>query len=321
MGKKISGLILREDINTYERANGSLSVIYLRHQTILDRAEENLKLFAEGKLEINPGDFPTFAKYINTFSPDDETRQKLFAGMRKEYGFNAEKSLQEQNMSDWQYLKSTYLPKRFNRVSNTFKKVWNRSKVALLGAVIFIGSAFGMKSDDNPQKLQKTVTTTVEATPRTMVKKAKTIDMNNAKESIAALKYKEVYRNFYNTKIEILTSAAQRQALYSKIDTQINGNIFKLPKHISKEQVAYVDVMYKAYGLKSPIENALTSKHKLSEAQQNQLIKDLNIKDSEIKNKARTISGKLGRHSSFDKANLNLQQQHLNNLRKLRELS
>lgn len=331
MKKKISGMILREDVEFFKQSEGVLSKGYLRQQKILERAEENLKLFGKGQLDLNPRDYPAFAQYINTFAAEED-KERLFERMRKVHGFDAEVSLNEQNMSNWEYAKTHYaqiikmpqqkneIKKSMNRASSFIKKAWQRSKVAIITATVIIGSAFGIKTDSHSQTLNHKQPVVHNATPKKLMATPKTIDMKSAQDSIAAAKYKKIYQNFYSTKLEILTSAAKGKALCDKVEEQINKGIFTLPANMGKEQVAYIDAMYKAYGLKSPVAYAINAKQKLSQEQQNQLIKDLTVTDSEIKKQAKSIHGKLSNHSSFNKAGLDLQKRHITNLKQLRDL-
>lgn len=330
MNKKISGMILREDIEFFEQSGGLLSRGYMRQQKVLDRAEENLRLFAQGNLDVNPRDYADFAKYINTFA-EEEDKEKLFDRLKSVHGFDAKASLKEQNMSDWQYAKTHYaqiinLPqqkatakKAFFHISSFMKRTWQNSKVAILTAAVIIGGAFGMKNDSHSHTLMPKENIKVKnITPKTF-ETPKSVSFQELQSSIQTSKYNKLRRNFYSTKLEILTSATQRDAMCNKVEAQINKGIFKLPASISKEQVAYVDAMYKAYGLASPVANAINAEQKLSQEQQEQLIKDLQVKDSEIKNKALAVHGRLGNHSSFKKAGHNLQKKHITNLKQLRD--
>lgn len=335
MEKKISGMILRDDVAYYQSHAKDFSPAgNMRMQRISERAQEYFELFSKNKLLVNPSDYPTFAEYIDAFA--DDNKEELLTKMRESTGFDAKTYLQE-NSGSSDKLARKVAPKlsivaRKDRKENTeteskarildlknwMQRGWHKTKVAVVTAAVVLVGWLGVKNDSHSRTLEPQKAVAVKTvTPKKAVNNSKTIDM---KAKIAMEKNKKVYQNFYNTKLEIMMTSAKRDALYQQVNSQLKKGIFTLPDSMVAEQVAYIDAMHKAYGLASPVSEALTSSQKLSAEQQAQLVKDLSLKDSQIKAKALSAHGQLGNHSSFDKAKPALQKQHIKNLKQLRDM-
>ncbi len=220
-----------------------------------------------------------------------------------------------------------------------WKRFGTKIKVAALSTLAVAGSLFGVKSCESapktatsqsqtevavaPQKPDTVKTVTVQ--PATQ--KAAPVKTTAAKTAIAKAQpvksqvssEQKVWNNYYDNAVEILSSSAQKNKLYAQIDRQIANKIFALPNGVSKEKLAYCYTIYKEYGVKSSLKNALTATEKLSQDDVLQMAKDINAagkKGEGVKKMAAQLNnGKLSSYSKYDRAPSHLQQQHAKTLK------
>ena len=81
--------------------------------------------------------------------------------------------------------------------------------------------------------------------------------------------------NHHNNVLQKRLGKKQKQKLYNQILSQIDNHIFTLPDGMSHEEFAYAFSMYRAYGVKSSLADALKSNVKLTEAQNAQILEDI----------------------------------------------
>ena len=131
-----------------------------------------------------------------------------------------------------------------------------------------------------------------------------------------------VGKNYYNTSLDILLGTEKKNALLSKIQKQIDNNIFQLEQGVSVERFAHAYVMSTVYEGKSIIHNSLAATAALSSNHQQQLtqhILEIGEKGEKLQHKA-AQKGKLSNHSKFSSASKTLQQAHITNLKQLKQL-
>ena len=121
--------------------------------------------------------------------------------------------------------------------------------------------------------------------------------------------------------MDILLGTEKKNALLSKIQKQIDNNIFKLEQGISVERFAHAYVMSNIYEGKSIIHNSLSTTESLSPDQQQQLtlhILEIGEKGEKLQHRA-SQKGKLSNHNKFSSASKTLQHAHITNLKQLKQ--
>ena len=210
-----------------------------------------------------------------------------------------------------------------------WKRLGSKIKVAALSTLAVAGSLLGVKSCEGmskivpsqpqakviavPQQADTVKTFKIQPAPQKNTQvKAKSVKSQVSSEQ-------KVWNNYYDNAVEILSSATKKSKLYAQIDRQIADNIFALPKGVSKEKLAYCYTIYKEYGVKSSLKNALTSTKKLSQAEVLQMVKDINAagkKGEGVKKMAAQLNhGKLSSYSKYDRAPSHLQKRHAKTLK------
>ena len=101
------------------------------------------------------------------------------------------------------------------------------------------------------------------------------IDNTPAKPNETYSRQNKIWKNYYDTTIEMITSAQNRNSLYKLIDKQINNKIIKLPEDIIKERIAYAFVIAEAYNLNKKIDYALISQTPLPKKTQNIIFEEI----------------------------------------------
>ena len=226
------------------------------------------------------------------------------------------------------------------------KRISTKIKFGILSSIALIGSFLGIKSSN--EKINSSEDMTIEvkkSKPNTTSEQISTAKWQNKQSSKVeqqslkiepqstkveqqktdiSTKEQNVWKNYYDNTIEILSSATQKEKLYKQIEQQLSAGIFKLPQDISKEKMAYSYVLYKEYGLSTSISQALTSKQRLTTQQQQKLEQEINAvgkKGEGVKKIAQQMyNGKLSSYSKFNDASSKLQQKHVKNLKELMQL-
>lgn len=116
--------------------------------------------------------------------------------------------------------------------------------------------------------------------------------------------------------------AKKRDALYDKIQQQVDRGIFKIPNGMSVQRIAHAMKMSRIYEGESIILDALNNNIKLTEAQQiafEKHIDGIGIRGEKLQ-KRMMQKQKLSNHSKFDKSSYAQQKAHVKNLKQLRQL-
>lgn len=128
--------------------------------------------------------------------------------------------------------------------------------------------------------------------------------------------------NFCDSSLDILIGKKKREALYNKIQNQVNRGIFKIPNGMSLQRIAHAMEMSRIYEGKSIILDALKSDKVLNQAEQEAFAKHIEgIGERGEKLQKRMMKKhKLSSYSKFNKASYAQQKTHIKNLKQLRQL-
>lgn len=233
------------------------------------------------------------------------------------------------------------------------KRISTKVKVAAVAGVAVIGSLFGAKTcfgimkNNTASSPQKEVVVKRQSTDTVLAKAevkqkihpvVRTEKVEPMKKAAAAPRAKQVktvaqpekmsseqtvWKNYYDTALDILCKDAKKQKLYQKIDSQVQKGMFTLPQGVSREKLVYTYIIYQKYGIASSVEDALTATKKLSAEAQKQLADDIlaaGNKGQGVKALAQKRYGSLSQHSSYNQAGKQLQKKHVHNLQELFKL-
>lgn len=212
-------------------------------------------------------------------------------------------------------------------VATSHKSFWTRTKVAGLAVLLSVAGLMGIKSDKNASGkiINKTEQT---AQPKKTITDAKTVVMQPVQQQELTAEQK-IWQNFYNTKNEMLADMLKLDAdlMKKSLQAKANQGLFRMPQNILVEQMVYTHLIYKAYGLPSPIDNALTATQKVPSAQQleiEQAVETAGQNGMGVKKIAATQAAKSGKQlnhrSAYDRASKKLQKSFITNLKQVRQL-
>lgn len=291
--------------------------IMSKKEKLYKEAENYINTVLEGKISVKPEDRRTFIKYVKFFSYpiyQDSPAQQVLAKIQKQIAEQPVAQSTPKEKSSWgKFLR--------NRISN-------KVKIAVVTTLAVAGSLMGLKSceKDKQDAIPQKPKSEIMAAPAKPVVRD-TVSAPKAQiEFVAAQTSSEqkIWNNYYDNTVEIFMSAAQKNKLYAKIESQIANGIFELPNGVSKEKFAYCVAVYKEYGLKTSLENALNSTTKLSKEAAQQMEKDISAagkKGEGAKKIAERVNhGKLKKYSKFDHSSSRLQKQHAKTLADIMKL-
>ena len=135
--------------------------------------------------------------------------------------------------------------------------------------------------------------------------------------------YEIALDKYYDSALDILIGTRARDALYNKIQTQVNHGIFKLESGISAKRVAHALIMSRVYEHNNTIENALNATQALNtvaQANLTQHILNMGAQGEKIQHRATHGKHFKHKHSRFSRASHAKQTTHIKNLKQLRQL-
>ena len=140
----------------------------------------------------------------------------------------------------------------------------------------------------------------------------KTIKTNIAATPADSLS--KIYKNYYNTALEIHLGAEKRDRLYANLNNQLNKGNLKLPQSESMEHLAHTITISALVQPNAPITKLLKKavSNKLSPQEQQAVWKFV----AQAGDKGQNIKG-TGTHSNFNHRK-DLQKEHIKNLKQLR---
>lgn len=291
--------------------------IMLKKEKLCKEAENYMHLVLNGKVLVKPEDCQQFVNYVKFFCHpiyNDSPAQQVLVKIQKQIAEQPVAQPKSKEKSSWAKSLRNYIS--------------SKVKVATLTTLAVAGSLLGLKTCDAKQD-------TAPQNPKTEIMAAPVKPA--VKDTVFAQKHipskvdsaqdsaeQKIWNNYYDNTVEIFLSAAQKNKLYSKIESQVANGIFELPDGVSKEKFAYCVAIYKEYGLKTSLENALNSTTKLSKDAAQQLEKDISAagkKGEGAKKIAERINhGKLKKYSKFDRSSSRLQKQHAKTLADIMKL-
>ena len=347
----------KQYLSLHQETEDNLLPNFAQKRKINDlRAEANkyVKSFLRGYITIKPEDYDAFQVYIENLCQPiyHDSNAEIALLQLEELQKNAPSIAEAREIKPSIFArikknivgKSAALKSAWNNLKDKFNSIkkqtlqlkpdyaTNRSfiKTLAISGALFIGSLFLFKSASSSQDEKSSVPQNEIKAKETSENQKKTYDLSKQiveKDVVKPNKSVNVkshlqqkYDEFYDTKIEMLISAEQKQKLYKQIETKMKEGIFTLPEDISIKQLAYASEMHKTYGLKSVLDNVLKSDKTLTAAEQEKLENFAQTKSTTIRQKALQKHGKLTNYSSYDHADKKLQQRHVANLKQLKQL-
>ena len=295
-----------------------------------EEAEQYAKALINHEFDIKPKELIPLKKYFYTICyplssyPEAQQALTIVKNKEKELKISDHKKEYRQDKKSWSL--TGFMKKAKSKLS----QIGNKLKTVAAVTVVGLAGLFGLKTCQNttPNHIAKAPTATIHkaiktdsiATPQTPIasqqKEKGTADFTSEAQ--------KVWKNYYMNAIEMLTSAQERDKLCQQINQQLAQGTFSLPQDISPERLAYAQVMYKQYGIKSSLQSSINSQTKLTAEQQAQLVQDVYAAGKQGKGvqamAQKQHQGKLSSYSKYDEASFQQQKKHVKNLQQLRQL-
>ena len=208
------------------------------------------------------------------------------------------------------------------------RKSWG--KVAAISALFALAGAASLKSDSMAKDTKTDDKEIKSKTPDAKQKTAPERDINFVDAAKELTHEQKVWKNFYQTKSELHADkvGVNLESTKKKVEAQEAAGIFTMPEGISVERFVYTHVMYKKYGLESPLEIAINGKQKLSDEQQRAIQEAINVAGENgagvkmiAAKKSKQMGRKLNNHSDFDNASPEMKQKYINAVRQAKALN
>ena len=305
-------------------------------------AESYAANFLKGKIRLYQNDVPTAVQYLSALGDSHNGSVTLEAvkQIKATPIENFEKAESESRFASvWANLKN-----KFNSLRNsattpapvlkpiparTRHNLWIATKAAGLTFLLSAATMFAFKSDKGTIE-KKSNSSEIKATPKKDVSTASTKVLQPVQQSAELTHEQKIWQNFYQTKNDIIASSLNLDAaaLQNTLQQQAEKGIFSMPENTNDAQIIYTHLMYKAYGLESPIDAALNGTQKISVQQQKdieQAIQTAGHNGIGVKKIAQKIAAKhgrkLGRYSAYDHASKQKQKMYVTNLKQIRALN
>lgn len=342
----LSGKKMQKRLKKYLKLNQRLSrgfyhkeKLYRKQMLLENQAVSYAYNFVRNNFPIEDKDKPFLYEYWRTFART--SGETIIQDALKQLNYTPEDVADKPNTNNRFSGLLNSIKQKFNK-PNTKKtkkmprpapfnkhRLWSRAKIFGLAALMTVSGLFLLKNSQNnsSRNIQKQEIKTL---PQ------KTEISNNTKvlqpvvQSQKLTKEQKVWQNFYNSKSEILANMLKVNAakLNETLKAQAAKGIYTLPQNTSSEQLVYTHLIYKAYGLPSPIETALNASQKISAQQQaniEQAVKTAGKNGLGVKKQAQKIVAKSGKKlinkSAYNMASNNLKQKYITNLKQVRQLN
>lgn len=321
---------------------------YQKHLKLEDEAIKYAESFLDGKTVVNVQDIQALKEYFKAFSScsyDGNVYEQAYRklkempveqfekGSRKSWTTNFAENMAQKFQSFKALFKfsrprALHTPHMRKPTKRALAKAAGvAGGLTLLASLTFLGAKFNKKIvEKNSHKTElKTQQKQSSDDGKTFI--AGSVKQEKAQEYTSEQK---IWQNFYETKNEILAGSLKLNAsnLNEIIQQQVRKKIVDLPANTISEQLVYTHLIYKAYGLPSPIDAALNATQKLSNAQQKDIEKAVQTVGKNgvgVKKIALLYSQKRGVHlnrkSAFDRAAKKQQVQFIKNLKQVRALN
>ncbi|MBR6355982.1 MAG: hypothetical protein IKR92_03910 [Alphaproteobacteria bacterium] len=310
---------------------------YFKQIRLEEEAVAYAEKFTAGQVQVTQNDAPVLQKYLQVVGNASEqiVSQKALQQLENMSAESFAQPTKRNRLTAWfKNIKQRFMPSSAEVVSlNPAPKpaprrsFWSKTKVAGIVALFGIAGLLGLKSD---KKADARIINKTEqaAQPKKAAVDDKTVVLQPVQKELTA--EQKIWQNFYNTKNEILADlfGADTAGLNKAVQEQAKKGIFNIPDNMLSEQIVYTHLIYKAYGLQSPVEYVLNAKQKISAEQQktlDQAVKTAGQNGLGVKKIAASIAAKsgkkLGRYSAYDHASKKLQTAYITNLKQVRELN
>ena len=324
---------LQKRAKEYERINRKLARGWFhkeqdyQKQLILEsQAQSCASDLLEDKIQLTRQNIPALKAYLQAFY-GQHSPAEIDEALNKINDIETE-TLPEKQPTMWQRFKDSVKNKWNNLVAGTRSKPAAKIHIsrknwfqiaAASAAFVFAGLAF-WKSDSAAKEISKDNTEVKAKTPAaaTVAEPVATVNFADAAKELTH--EQKMWKNFYETKSELHAADAKvnLQDLQKQITAQAKAGIFTMPENISVERFAYTHIMYKAYGLQSPLDAAINSQTKITTEQQRAVEEAIKIADKDGKGvrrlaamESKRMGRKLGSYSAYDHASKQVQHNYV----------
>lgn len=281
MEKKLKRYIM--DMRRLENSQYAETFAYVRGEKARAEAEDYIKAYLEDKIAVKAEDAEMFSRYVKTmFYP-------IYAGCIAEKALN---KLKNDNFTEVNVVKEKPKAKFINIKTPSRRSLLQWGKAAVVGAVTVISSIvlFNANKDANGMPVQKYTPKTAKtikksqpsaANQKKMITLAEAKKQTEAKtmfaDTLVAKDYTtpQAVKDHHDYILKKRLGKKQRDKLYDQVMEQVRNEKFALPAGMTFHEFAYAFAMYRAYGVKSSLANALKSQTKLTAEQNTQVVKDI----------------------------------------------
>lgn len=280
-----------KDMRRLERSQYSETISYNRGERVRMEAQEYMQAYVDGKIAIKEEDAKAFERYVKT------TFYPIYPGCIAEQALN---KLKNDDFSAAAEALEKPKAKLINIKTPSAHSLLKWGKAAAVGLVACISSMLIFNGDKEAsgmtvnKDMPKTFKKIAKTTPHE-VTKAHTIGLDEAVKLIETKKQAEAKKQAeekitFADSIKATPEAVikhhdyvlfkrlgkkQRTKLYKDVQKQIEDKIFVLPEGMTYHEFAYAFAMYRAYGVKSSLADALKSQTKLTVAENQQIVSDI----------------------------------------------
>ena len=340
---RLTADMMKSRIKDYDKLNKELASGWFHKEKLYDKQYRLEKeavgyavAFVENKFTVARDEVSTLKQYFNAFS-NQNSEKDMSAALNKIEQTTLEE-FPESQPSRWQRFKAAAKNKwqdvkeKFSHKATVITLNNRRGLMKAAAVVAFfalVGAAIKSDSLAKSPKKSNTEQKAPAKAPSQDVSTKTDAFVAPAAEKAQLTPEQKIWQNFYDTKNQLQANdmGVDLQQLYNKVSEQQSKGIFQMPENISVERFAYTHLIYKAYGMVSPLEQALNGDKALSAAQQKQISEAINIAGENgygVKRLAQSIAAKhgrkLGNHSAFRDASKKMQTQYVSNLKQVRDL-
>lgn len=273
----------RKDMKKLEDSQYSEIMASYRCEKARAEAEDYMKAYIEDKISMKEEDAQTFKAYVKTMY------YPIYEGCIAEKALN---KLKNDNFAEANVVKEKPKAKFININMPSSRSVIRWGKAAAVAVVAGISSILMLNGDKSVngmpvKKYTPKIAKTIKKSTPSAASQEKTITFAEAKkqteaktmfaDTLVAKDYTtpQAVKDHHDYILKKRLGKKQRDKLYDQVMEQVRNEKFALPQGMSFHEFAYAFAMYRAYGVKSSLADALKSQTKLTAEQNNQVIKDI----------------------------------------------
>lgn len=333
---------MEKRIKAYNKLNKALAggwfhkeKLYAKQYTMEKEAVKYAVGFVDGKFTVSRSEVPVLNRYFDTFR--NQNAEKEINSALNKIAQTPIEEFPESQPSRWQRFKAAAKDKwlgfkdQFKTKRATVISLNNHRGLAKAAAVAAFFALVGtaIKSDSWAKSTETNDTEQKASKGPSKDLSTKTDAFAVSADDSQLTSEQKIWKNFYDTKSQIQADdlGVDLQELYGQVSAQAGKGVFQMPENVSVERFAYTHLMYKAYGLASPLEQAINGDKALSAEQQQQIAEAINTAGENgygVKKLAQSIAAKHGRnlsnHSALRNAPKHLQAKYVSNLKQVRDL-